>query len=225
MKIDSTIIRCLSIVALTSLCGCTYQTVAVGPSGVGMDINADNFRNAHASYFLNLDDKFQHIESKRIGSTCSSHKYPIDVTGAISQTIEEIFATSFSSHDRYDSPILQADLENSYVFEFEVESFDFQLGYAAGTWTGSAHAEASMTLQFTVLESDGTELLTSTVSGDGSAIRSGGCGQGSAVLGESASEAIEESFQIFVYQVLDSDVLDTVSEEVAEASVANTQED
>jgi hypothetical protein len=92
--------------------------------------------------------------------------------------------------------------------EFRLESFESVLGYMSGTWTGSAHAESSMNLSFKVRGPDGSELLSTSVAGDGSAIRSGGCDQGSVVLSESASKAIEEAVQTFVYKVIDSRLLE-----------------
>jgi hypothetical protein len=191
-----------------ALCGCTYQSVAVSTAVPAEDVTAERVQNIQVDYFVDVADEFEAIESKRIGRICTAHKYPLNVVPAVNESIDGVLKSAFAESRRHDAPVTPAAEGSQYAMEFRLESFESILGYMSGTWTGSAHAESSINLSFTVRGPDGSELLSTSVAGDGSAIRSGGCDQGSVVLSESASKAIEEAVQTFVYKVIDSRLLE-----------------
>jgi len=202
-----------AVICCTSLFGCTYQSVATSPAVSSNAIEVDRIRNAHAGYYIELREDLRQVDSKRIGHTCSSHKYPVSIDSALTETIAGVMEASFTSYQRYDSPLVASVPENGYSFEFEVGSFEAQLGYSAGTWTGSAHAEALIELSVIVVGPDGVELTRTNIIGDGSGTRSGGCPNGAQALAEAAGEAIEEAAQILVYKVINSPRLDQAGQD------------
>ena len=195
-------------ICAVSLGGCTYQSVATSTASPSAAVDVDRFRNAHAGFYLSLAEELRHVESERIGHTCSSHKYPVSIESALIESINNVMQASFTSHQQYDSPVMAPTQENGYSFEIEVDDFEARLGYSVGTWTGSAYAEASLDLNIVAVGPDGDELTRTTVSGDGSGTHSGGCSNGSRALAEAASEAVEEAVQVFVYKVINSPRLD-----------------
>jgi hypothetical protein len=168
--------------------GCTYQAVAVNAVPPGDEIETDRFRNLSVDYSVEIDEQFATILSRRIGGLCGAHSFPLSVEPALTQTIDSVLEQSFADPRRHDST----------------------LGYSSGVWTGSAHADVTMNISYAIFSADGTEIIRSTVSGDGSTIRGGGCSQGSVALADSATQAIEEAVQTFVYKALNSPALDSL---------------
>ena len=207
-------------ISAVSLVGCTYQSVATSTASPATALDIDRVRNAHAGFYISLSDELRLVESRRIGNTCGTHKYPVSIEPALTESINGVFQASFTSHQQYDSPAVTTLPENGYSFEIEVQDFTAQLGYSVGTWTGSAHAEASLALNIVAIGPGGDELTRTTVSGDGSGIYSGGCSNGARALAEAASEAVEEAVQVFVYKVINSPRLD-LNEQQAESLAAD----
>ena len=160
-----------------------------------------------------LADELRQVETKRIGNTCGSHKYPVSIESALGESLNGVMQASFASHQQYDALFGPAPIENAFTFEFQVDDFEPRLGYSTGTWTGSAHAEASLTMSVVATGPGGEELLRTTVSGDGASTYSGGCASGAKAVAEAASEAIQEAIQIFVYKVINSPRLDPAQQQ------------
>lgn len=206
------------VAALAAAGGCTYQSVALSTAEPVEDIAVDQTRDIRIDYFIDVADDFQAVESRRIGHMCVAHKYPLNVVPAVTETIDEVLRNAFSDPQRHEMPVMMPAAGNQYFIEFRVESFETVLGYSSGTWSGSAHADAAMNMSVSIVGPDGIEVHRSSLSGDGSAIQAGGCAQGAVALSESASEAIEETVQAFVYKVVNSRLLDTLEENSAAAA-------
>ena len=189
------------LAAALTVSGCTYQTVAVNAVPPGDEIETERFRNLSVDYSVEIDEQFATIESRRIGGLCGAHNFPLSVEPALTQTIDSVLEHSFANPRRHDSPQATASSD---------DSLESTLGYSSGVWTGSAHADVAMNISYAIFAADGTEISRSTVSGDGSTIRGGGCSQGSVALADSATQAIEEAVQTFVYKALNSPALDSL---------------
>jgi len=198
------------LAAALTVSGCTYQTVAVNAVPPGDEIETERFRNLSVDYSVEIDEQFATIESRRIGGLCGAHNFPLSVEPALTQTIDSVLEHSFANPRRHDSPQATASSDDSLVIQFKLDSLESTLGYSSGVWTGSAHADVAMNISYAIFAADGTEISRSTVSGDGSTIRGGGCSQGSVALADSATQAIEEAVQTFVYKALNSPALDSL---------------
>ena len=203
--------------------GCTFPSVAASSVSPSEAVDIERIRNAHAGFHVLLADEIRHVETTRIGNTCSSHRYPVSIESALAESLNNVMQASFASHQQYDSPFGPSPQENAFTFEFEVDQFEPRLGYSAGTWTGSALAEASLTISVVAVGPTGDELLRTTVQGDGSSTYSGGCASGAKAVAEAASEAVEEAVQVFVYKVINSPKLDPEGQETdtLAAEIAN----
>lgn len=195
--------------SVLAVSGCTYQAVAVNAAPPADEIQAERFRNLAVDYYVEVGEEYRSVESKRIGSLCGAHKFPLSVEPALTQTIDGVLEHSFANPRRQDdSSSVPESSDDSVVIRFKLDSLESTLGYSSGVWTGSAHADVSMDISYVIFSSDGKEISRSSVTGDASTIRGGGCSQGSVALADSATKAIEEAIQTFAYKALNSPALD-----------------
>lgn len=187
------------------LSGCTYNAVAVGSGVAAAEIRADRVRDMSAGLVMNVSDAQTNIRARKRNYSCSAHNYPIDIGPAIRQTAGRVFESSFTS---YYSQQANQSSERDILFTFTLDEFDPVVSYSAGFWTGTALADVTIVMRVVANRSNGSEILRTSISGDGRGEADGGCDKLAEALGEAGQAAVTELFENFVYKVINSDQLD-----------------
>jgi len=188
--------------------GCTYAAVAPGTSAPSGEIRVDRYRDVAIASYVEADSLAMNKEAKKNSWTCSAHKYPIDIDAGLRQTIRNVLEDSFASVDSIDTAV-PSEGNYGYILVFRLDEFDPVVSYSSGFWSGTFNADVSIVMKVRVLSGDGSEILRTTVSGDGDGSVEGGCSKGGEALSQAAGEALEELLENFVYKVINSDLLDT----------------
>ena len=205
MKIKNLVARLFVLAAISLTSACSYQAAAVQTVAPTGEIRADKVRDAHAGYVFSVDDAELSAEARKTSYTCSAHTYPVDIGPALKGSLEAVMGASFTSHEELADINAKVIGHHDYVFVFDLEEPDFSMGMATGFWEGSANARTSITMKTVTYGTDGNEILRTNINGDGGGDSKGGCDAGAEALSQSATDAISELLENFIYKVINSD--------------------
>lgn len=186
--------------------GCSYNAQVVSTSAPASEIRLDRVRDARAALILDSEIETLRREVKPSSYVCTFHDYPLDIGQSIKQSIRSVIDSSFREMEFVG--VGGTASGHDFTFKFDLTDFVPTISFASGFWQGTANANVELVMRVTVMDSEGQEILRTTIAGEGNAQQKGGCGDGAQALADAGQESVKRLLENFVYKVINSDQLD-----------------
>lgn len=202
MKINT--LAWITIFAGLMLSGCAYNAQVMSTSSPVAEIRPDKRIDCTASYYIESEISDLSRDIKPSSYVCSAHTFPLSVGDALKTSIVKVLDGSFSNVV-VSSSKTPSDGDGRYKFIFSLDTFNPSLRFSPGFWQANIFASAEIVMKVIVADSNGKEVVRTTIFGEGSADSGGQCGDGAQLLADATQKAIKRTLENFVYKIINSD--------------------
>ena len=134
---------------------------------------------------------------------CAAFHYPLTWGPGIASTIRRTNEASFATLLDGGTSQIPAHGAMRHVLFF-YEDATALVTFTPGYWVNTAQATAELVMSVRVLDRHGDEIMSTLVSGEGSANGTGGCRVGASLLSEAAEKAMRRAMEEYVHKVINS---------------------
>jgi hypothetical protein len=186
---------CYIAIALCALSGCTYRATVAPSLGAASEVMANRIVSAPVSVTYHLETSELDRQVPTDGPICSAHTFTLAASEALRLTLDAVNRAAFTK-------LVASD--GAYDVLIQTESVEPQLAFHQGFWEGGVRAHLDLTLRVSVRRRDGTDVLRTTLNGEGSGDTSGGCDSGPAALSQAAGNAIKRIAEQYADRIVNS---------------------
>lgn len=185
------------------LCGCTYNAKPVAVSSAAAEIQTNRVSKERVSLYIEPALRDLRTEADT-GYVCSAHAFPVDAGDAVATSVRKVVEGAFAGYELRDTP----NYEGSDIdMRVALEGFRVDLSFETGFWSAKANANAELVLKVDVNRNGEPIAPRTTVAGEGSGHKDGGCGEGAVASAEATEKAIKRTMENLVYKLINSGAL------------------
>jgi hypothetical protein len=192
------------MMAAAVLAGCTYEAKPVTVSSAAAEIQPSRVSSERVSLYL--DPALADLETEAdTGYTCSAHAFPVKAGEAVISSFRKVVDEAFGEYEMRESAVYTGgDLD----VRVGLETFGVDLAFDSGFWSAKATARAELVLKVDVSRNGAPVVGRTTIAGEGTGRRDGGCDVGAEASAEATEVAIKRTMENFIYKLVNSGMLD-----------------
>lgn len=192
--------------ALLILANCSIPVPVRSSSEPASEITPNSVSHARVAYRVSPDVTTLNGSVVADSANCQAFTFKVAPGSAVHQTVSQIIQQSFPNADEVQS---RNDVpSDSYLISVGLDSFEPEVRFVRGFFSGTSHARVSIALSVHVLNPERQAVYRGVVFGNSTKQLSvANCRRGSKVLSEATSEAVRHLGDDFVQKVVDSDII------------------